>query len=191
MVKTPEDSKARVLAAALVLFGERGYSGTSLQAIGDRLGVTKAAVYYHCRAKEALLSGLAEPLASRMDTIVERSPGGWSEAGCRDLLSDYLDAVLGAKVLAKVLINDPTAADHNAATRMRAQRRRLRGLLVSPRLDKKAATVQASCAIGAIEGAVFDFTDTQPARHRATILDAAMAALVGAPGPLAPVAGRR
>lgn len=191
MAKTPVDPKARVLAAALELFGERGYGGTSLQAIGDRLGFTKAAVYYHYRAKVALLAALAEPLLDRMEAVLDRTPASWSESGCRDLLGDYLEAVIGARVLAKVLISDPTASDHPASARLRAQRRRLRDRLVSPKGDKRAGKVQASCALGALEGAVLDFNDTQPARHRATILDAAMGALVAVAAPRLPSAKRR
>lgn len=190
MAKTSQEPRERVLAAALELFGEKGFGGTSLQAIGDYLGVTKAAVYYHYRAKVALLANVAEPLLARMDALVDHRTRQWTHATCRDLLGDYLDVIVGARVLAKVLLNDPTAVDHPAAARMRAQRGRLRDLLVSPRGDKRAGKVRASCALGALEGAVLDFSDTQPARHRATILDAAMGALVPVPGPRAPMAKR-
>lgn len=190
MAKTPQEPRERVLAAALELFGEKGYGGTSLQAIGDRLGVTKAAVYYHYRAKVALLANVADPLLAQMEAVVDQKTGPWTHATCRDLLGDYLDVIVGARVLAKVLLNDTTASDHPAAVRMRAQRGRLRDLLVSPRGDKRAGKVRASCALGALEGAVLDFSDTQPARHRATILDAAMGALVPVPGSRAPMAKR-
>lgn len=190
MAEIPQEPRDRVLAAALELFGEKGYGGTSLQAIGDRLGVTKAAVYYYYPAKVALLTNVAEPLLARVEAVVRSGRGGWTEAKCRDLLGDYLDAVLGARVLAKVLLNDPTASDHPGAARMRAQRRRLRDLLVSPRWERRAGRVRASCALGALEGAILDFSDTQPERHRATILDASMAALVRVDLTGAPMARR-
>lgn len=191
MAKTPQEPRARVLAAALELFGEKGYGGTSLQAIGDRLGITKAAVYYHYRAKVALLTNVAEPLLARVEALADHRTGRWTQATCRDLLGDYLDVIVGARVLARVLLSDPTASDHPAAARMRAEQRRLRDLLVSPRGDKKAGKVRASCALGALEGAVLDFSDTQPGRHRATILGAALAALVPSPVSRAPMAKRR
>lgn len=191
IARTPEDPKARVLAAALVLFGEQGYGGTSLQDIGDRLGVTKAAVYYHWRAKVALLASVAEPLLHRMDGVIESAPGTWSQAGCRDLLGDYVDAVLEARIAAKVLIKDPTAADQPAAAKMRVQRRRLRNLLAPPSGERQAGKVLAACALGALEGAMLDFSDLRPERHRDTMLDAAIRALVAVPGPRAPMAGRR
>ena len=41
------DVRARVLDAALKLFSEHGFDGTTIQQIADMLGVTKAALYYH------------------------------------------------------------------------------------------------------------------------------------------------
>lgn len=38
-------ARARVLEAALTLFGEHGVSGTTLQMIADSIGVGKASVY--------------------------------------------------------------------------------------------------------------------------------------------------
>lgn len=180
-----------MLAAALELFGERGYGGTSLQAIGDRLGFTKAAVYYHYRAKAGILSALGEPLVDRMEAVLGRVPRTWSEAECRDLLGAYLDAVLGARVLARVLISDLTAAGHPAAVDLRAHRQRIRDLLVSPGGDRKRAKVQASCALGALEAPVLDVGNTQPGRHRGVILDAAWGALAAGPRNGAPTAKSR
>ena len=43
---------------ALDLFTEQGYDGTSLREIAERLGVTKAALYYHFESKEDILMAL-------------------------------------------------------------------------------------------------------------------------------------
>lgn len=48
----------RILQVALELFTERGYDGTSLREIAEKLDVTKAALYYHFKSKEALLIAL-------------------------------------------------------------------------------------------------------------------------------------
>lgn len=45
----------RVLHAALVLFGERGIDATSMDAISQASGVSKATIYNHWADKEALL----------------------------------------------------------------------------------------------------------------------------------------
>lgn len=43
----PRDSKERILAAALALFGERGYGNTSIDEIAARADLTKGALYYY------------------------------------------------------------------------------------------------------------------------------------------------
>jgi AcrR family transcriptional regulator len=42
-----EETRDRILDEAQVLFSERGYVGTPVQQVADRLGITKAALYYH------------------------------------------------------------------------------------------------------------------------------------------------
>ena len=72
------DSAQRVLDAALELFAEHGFEGTSLQQIADRLGVTKAAVYYHFRTKDELLASIVAPAFDELDALLgaaESLPG--------------------------------------------------------------------------------------------------------------------
>src|SRR5215469_16465337 len=45
-------TRERIQAIALELFAEQGYEKTSLREIAERLGVTKAALYYHFKSKE-------------------------------------------------------------------------------------------------------------------------------------------
>lgn len=52
------DTRERILDVALELFTEQGYDGTSLREIAERLGVTKAALYYHFESKEDILLAL-------------------------------------------------------------------------------------------------------------------------------------
>jgi AcrR family transcriptional regulator len=48
-------TRERILDLALELFTEQGYDGTSLRDIAERLGTTKAALYYHFARKEDIL----------------------------------------------------------------------------------------------------------------------------------------
>ncbi len=52
------DTRQRILSVALDLFTDQGYDGTSLREIAERLGVTKAALYYHFESKEDILMAL-------------------------------------------------------------------------------------------------------------------------------------
>lgn len=59
------DTRERLLAVAAELFAERGFAGTSIRDIADRLGVTKAALYYHFASKLEILHALvAQPIAN-------------------------------------------------------------------------------------------------------------------------------
>ena len=50
----------RIQDVALELFTEQGYEATSLREIAERLGVTKAALYYHFKTKDDIVTSLVE-----------------------------------------------------------------------------------------------------------------------------------
>jgi AcrR family transcriptional regulator len=54
-------SRETVLGAAREAFAERGYDGTTLAAIGARLGVSPAALMRHAPSKEALFQASLDP----------------------------------------------------------------------------------------------------------------------------------
>lgn len=54
-MRTPTDTKTRILDSAEQLFAEQGFEATSLRAITSHAGVNLAAVNYHFGSKEALL----------------------------------------------------------------------------------------------------------------------------------------
>jgi AcrR family transcriptional regulator len=79
-----EDTRQRILDVSAELFVEQGYDGTSLREIAERLGVTKAALYYHFSSKEQILRALLEPgnemlteLLARLDTA--RGSEEWAD----------------------------------------------------------------------------------------------------------------
>lgn len=61
--------RAELLQVAIDLFYQKGYAHTTLQDIADRMGFTKAAIYYYARNKEELLveiySSIVEPAIER------------------------------------------------------------------------------------------------------------------------------
>jgi AcrR family transcriptional regulator len=54
-----DERRARIVAAALDVFAERGYKA-SLAQIGERVGITQQAVLYHFRSKDQLLVAALE-----------------------------------------------------------------------------------------------------------------------------------
>jgi AcrR family transcriptional regulator len=67
-----EDTKERIRAVALELFTAHGYEQTSLREIANRVGITKASLYYHHPSKQALLVAIVEPLLRDWRMMVER-----------------------------------------------------------------------------------------------------------------------
>ena len=60
----------QIVGAALGLFAERGVHATSLQMIADRLGVTKAAVYYHFKSKQEIVAAALQPAMDGLRELV-------------------------------------------------------------------------------------------------------------------------
>jgi len=63
-------ARGRVLDAALALFAEHGVHGTSLQMIADRIGVSKAAVYYQFHSKEDIALEVLRPSIDDMARVI-------------------------------------------------------------------------------------------------------------------------
>jgi AcrR family transcriptional regulator len=66
------DTRARILETATDLFTVQGYEKTSLREIAERVGVTKAALYYYFPGKDDLLRALLDPLAEVQAELIER-----------------------------------------------------------------------------------------------------------------------
>lgn len=64
------NTREQIRSVALEMFAERGYAGTSLREIAERLGVTKAAVYYHFPTKEDILASLLEDFLGQLDELI-------------------------------------------------------------------------------------------------------------------------
>jgi TetR/AcrR family transcriptional regulator len=59
------DSKALILKTATRLFAQRGYKGTSLQAIADEVGMRKPSLLYHYPSKDAIRAAVLGELLER------------------------------------------------------------------------------------------------------------------------------
>ncbi len=55
---TPEDRREAILGAALDLFVDRGFDGTSVPAVARAAGVATGTIYRHFASKEALVNAL-------------------------------------------------------------------------------------------------------------------------------------
>src|ERR1700754_3557544 len=65
VMEVPGPPRERIREQALALFTDRGYATASLREIADRVGVTKASLYYHYPSKQDLLLAVVRPLLER------------------------------------------------------------------------------------------------------------------------------
>lgn len=178
---------SRIAGLALERFRIDGFAGTSVADLAGVLGVSKAAIYYHYRSKNALLHRLVDPLLDATDACIDghSAPNG-SAPAARQLLGDYLAVLTAHQAVVPLVATDIAVLNHpTIGPRIRAQDQRLQTLLAAPDTSP-AATLRAEAALGAIrrpltiETAV-DLTDTS---HQQTLIDAAAAALqAGRPSP--------
>src|SRR2546423_5747434 len=55
-----ESRRALIVQAAIDVFAEMGLEGATLEAVGERVGLTKASLYYYVKSKEELLGHVVE-----------------------------------------------------------------------------------------------------------------------------------
>ena len=56
------DTKERILAAALEMFSKNGYAGTNIRELSASLGLVKSGVYKHYESKEAIWNALLDEM---------------------------------------------------------------------------------------------------------------------------------
>jgi AcrR family transcriptional regulator len=127
-------TRARIQRVALELFAERGYDKTSLRELAERLGMTKASLYYYFKSKDDIVQSLVGDLLAAVDQVIdwsrEREP---TPRNRRELIERYGEAVRGQATLLRFLMeNQPALRMHKAGDAMRERMRVLVDFVVDP-----------------------------------------------------------
>jgi len=151
-------TRERILDIALELFTEQGYDKTSLRDIAERLGTTKAALYYHFKSKSDILLELHLRLHALgqgvLDELSALETGPEKAAAWPHLLDRFITEVAANRPLMQLHQRNQSAVEalhdserHRAANDdIEAQFRRL---LRSPDIPKETR-VRMACSIGAV-----------------------------------------
>jgi AcrR family transcriptional regulator len=102
---TVKPRKEEILDVATRLFAERGYEGTSMNDVAERVGMRKASLFYHFATKDSLYEAVLDRLVATMQEKLEAiyaSSGSFSER--LDEVTDTLVAALGADPYASRLL---------------------------------------------------------------------------------------
>lgn len=179
------DTRGRIRAEAIALFTERGYATASLREIADRVGITKASLYYHYPSKQDLLVAVVKPLMTDWREIVvaaEATPH--TPAAVRAVLERCLDTMLAHRGVANLFIRDAAAVVAALAPLIDdliESTDRLRGWLAGPApspVDRVRA-VAAIELLGAALAAGTTLADVPDPVVRQTLLESAELALAG------------
>jgi AcrR family transcriptional regulator len=155
-------TRERILDIALELFVDQGYDKTSLRDIAERLGTTKAALYYHFERKQDILLELhlrLHALGREALEQLERLEDGQARADAWPGLVDrFIDQVLDNREL--VLLHQ---RNYNALEELTNNERhqaenddieqQFRRVLESPAIPL-AQRVRMACSLGAVVGAL-------------------------------------
>jgi len=105
-----ERTRQQILETAQRLFTDLGYDATSLQMIADEMGLTKAAVYYHFRAKSDILHAAMQPGIQRLEVLLDEAAAiRGRRARIEHLVDGFVDFLVEHRHYAVMASTDPAA----------------------------------------------------------------------------------
>jgi AcrR family transcriptional regulator len=153
------DTREQILDVALELFVDNGYDNTSLREIAERMGFSKAALYYHFPSKDDILMALHLRVHALGQEGFEQLD---ADSVDPDQWAGIFDAMLGAMLDNRALfllhtrehaalekIHEQAHAEQHADLQERMQR-----ILVNPQLPVEQR-IRLACAMGAVMSGIF------------------------------------
>lgn len=99
------DTRQQILDASRLLFSDFSYLGVSMRDISERLGITKAALYYHFSSKKDIyVTVLDEVLVDLRAGLCTEHPGEPAEEQLRRMVKDYLEFGMRERNLVNALM---------------------------------------------------------------------------------------
>jgi AcrR family transcriptional regulator len=170
-------TRQRIQSVALELFAEQGYDKTSLREIAERLGVTKAALYYHFKSKEDIVTSLVEDYFGQIDELI-----AWGESlppspqSRAQVLTRYFSIVAEGSEVFRMLQHNQASVNTlaHAKNREKLFRERMFALvgLLSDRDAPLSDQLRAAVALSSVSFGCMFFADR--ARDRSELRDAVL-----------------
>jgi AcrR family transcriptional regulator len=101
-----ERTRSVILAAAEELFATHGYAATRLEDVADTVGLTRAALFYYFKDKQALYDAMLKNAFGSMTAQLNAALGAKGSIAQRVELAvgAYVDAVAGRPSLARLIL---------------------------------------------------------------------------------------
>jgi AcrR family transcriptional regulator len=177
------DTRTQILQVARELFVTRGFAATTTRELADRLGFTKAALYYHFHTKDDLWAALAEPMLEQMRAMVDDTPVTADAEARAAWLARYIDTMLDYRDLIQVVHQDPSAKQCHVFDEFATVFEGMLRVLSGSDDPDAAARVRARATLAAVRGGLVHAAgDEDPDELRGATLAAACGAL-GVPVP--------
>jgi AcrR family transcriptional regulator len=149
-------TRDKILETALRQFEHQGFEKTSIAQIAARLGITKAAIYYHFPSKEALVRETSEPYFRALDDFLSRGD---------PTVDELVTVLIDHQMIVRWLARDASALSTQLISRrLSKQGRELRQFLVG---DTKAeeGKVRAAAAMGCLLRPILDLKGVSLRKH--------------------------
>jgi len=131
------NTRQRIQDVALELFAEQGYEKTSLREIAERLGVTKAALYYHFKTKEEILVSIFDDRTQPILDLIEwgrRQPHTLETK--QEIVRRYSETLAGATPLFRFMQENQAAVrELRVGETFKERMRGLHEIIVDPDAD--------------------------------------------------------
>ncbi|MFZ0994953.1 MAG: TetR/AcrR family transcriptional regulator [Candidatus Dormiibacterota bacterium] len=108
-------TRERILEVALDLFTEQGFDKTSLREVAERVGVTKAALYYYFPSKEKMFAELVQRAHGvghhGLDLLPPTEDGPLNLATAAEAMEKFLDQILAQRKVFLLMERNRAALD--------------------------------------------------------------------------------
>jgi AcrR family transcriptional regulator len=174
-------TRERILDIALELFTEHGYDKTSLRQIAERLGFTKAAIYYHFASKDDILMALHLRVHEfGLEALSGTDPANMSPSDWLPVLDTMIEQILSHRVLFDFHERNQAALEKLHSTPHEASHEDLEAAFRRVLSNQQVPTrerVRMACTIGAVMSALRQagdaFSDIDSVELRALVVEAA------------------
>ncbi len=156
------ERRAAILAAALEVFGERGYHGASIDEIAKRAGISKALIYEHFASKRELHASLLQAHVGELFVrlAANAATGATGEARLRGGVQEFFAYVEEQREAFRLLFRD--LADPEVAGAITGVQAQAAGLLVAlMQADPEAASLSVPGATPQERGRAIELLATQ------------------------------